>query len=98
MPNEQKPITNAEIRGRQRLAALEVLAMTSLGLYLANAKNDPDGSRTQAFLDFLRVSIAGRAADLPPTGLREAQRYGDELLSLVQQNLPALVGQTSLVN
>jgi hypothetical protein len=42
MASSPNVIPNAEIRAR--LVTLEVIAVTSLGLYLANAKNDPDSN------------------------------------------------------
>lgn len=77
-----------------RLLALEVLTMTALGLYLANARNDPDASRATALLDFLRQQIAQESRRLVPAAQRAAIQEGDRLLALVAQSLPALHGQS----
>jgi len=89
-------MSNEELAGR--VVALEVISMTALGLYLANAKNDPDGSRTKAIFQALRSAISAHAQTLPPETRSHAIKYGDALLDQVEQNLPALVGHTGIVN
>jgi hypothetical protein len=55
MPNE-------ELSGQ--ITALEVVAMTALGLYLANSRNDPDYQKAGALID-MRQSVEQKAHDLP---------------------------------
>ena len=83
-------MNDAEVSGR--LVTLEVLAMTTLGLYLANSKNDPDFSKAKAMLDHLKASVHTQAQSLPPAAQRAAQKYADHLLGLVSENLRQLRG------
>jgi hypothetical protein len=46
-------MSNEELVGR--IAALEVIAMTALGLHLANAKHDPDYKKSGQSLARMRV-------------------------------------------
>ena len=41
-----------------KLAVLEVFTMTAFGLYLANARNDPDYTKAAALLDHTRVAVS----------------------------------------
>jgi len=83
-------MTADELTGR--MLVLEVIAMASLGLYLANSKNDPDMGKARALLDFLRKMIADKAIELKESQRPEALRYSDDLLSQVLENLKALRG------
>ena len=84
-------MNDVEVSGR--LVTLEVLAMTTLGLYLANSKNDPDFSKAKAMLDHLKASVHTQAQSLPPAAQRAAQKYADHLLGLVSENLRQLRGE-----
>jgi hypothetical protein len=84
-------MTNDEIVGR--LAVLEVLSMTALGLYLANARNDPDHEKATALLDHTRTAVANLAAALPPETQAAARQYADQLLSNLAQNIRVLRGE-----
>jgi hypothetical protein len=89
-------VSNDELAGR--LCAVEVIAMTSLGLYLANSKNDPDHQKAAALLEHLQRTIAGNAHSLPPGAQEVAKRYGAHLLETVSQSLRALRGEDGPVN
>jgi hypothetical protein len=56
-------MSNEELVGR--IAALEVIAMTALGLQLANARNDPDYQKSGALLVDMRDALDTQAATLP---------------------------------
>ena len=84
-------MTNDEIAAR--LKVLEVLNMTALGLYLANTKNDPDYSKANALLDYIRASISAASGDLSPAGIQEAQRYGSKLTEILASNLRNMRGE-----
>lgn len=75
-----------------RLAVLEVMSMTTLGLYLANSRNDPDLGKAIAFLDYLRSMVNQRCADLDEDAASSARHYADDLLSQALENLRALRG------
>jgi hypothetical protein len=49
-------MSNEEIVGR--IAALEVIAMTALGLHLVNIRNDPDHQRSGILLATMRDAIS----------------------------------------
>jgi hypothetical protein len=78
-----------------RLCAVEVIAMTSLGMYLANSTNDPDDKKAASLLEHLQKTIVGNAQSLPPGAQEVAQRYGAHLLETVSQSLRALRGETA---
>jgi hypothetical protein len=84
-------MTDDEISGR--LVALEILAMMSLGLYLANTRNDPDYSKARALLDHMKAAIRNQAQVLPPAAQMAAQQYGNQLLGTVLENLRVLRGE-----
>ncbi len=73
-----------------RIVVLEIISMTTLGLYLANSANDPDFSRARALFASLRLTISERALTLPETEQAEAVAYADELLSQAFENLKNL--------
>lgn len=81
-------MTTEELRGR--MSALEVIALTSLGLNLVNTGDDADLSRARAVLDHLRLMIDGRALAMSEEAGRAARTYGDELLSITLENLHLL--------
>ena len=62
-------MSNEEMVGR--IAALEVIAMTALGLHLANIRNDLDHRRSGALLATMRDALITQAAKLPT----EAQKH-----------------------
>jgi len=81
---------DAELEGR--LLALEVMAMSALGIYLSNSRNDPDMSKAIAFLNYLRQFIRDRASGLSEDARASADKWGDDLLSQVLENLRQLRG------
>ena len=83
-------MTKEEMLGR--MLVLEVIATTSLGLYLANSRNDPDMSKARDLLDFMRQMITSKSSDLSKSGANAANRYADELLSQALENLPRMRG------
>jgi len=76
MPNE-------EIAGR--IAALEVIAITALGLHLVNIRNDPDHRRSGALLATMRDALRTQAATLPTEAQQHTICYGNHLLDSVAQ-------------
>ena len=76
-----------------RMVALEVIAMTALGMYLANSENDPDMALSRGVLDHMRELIAVKAEELSEVGRVAAIHYADDLLSQVLENLPGLRGK-----
>ena len=84
-------MSNEELAGR--VCALEVLAMTALGLYLANSRNDPDYQKAAGVIEHIRISIAENAKELPLAARTHAAGYGNRLLEVVSQNLRALRGE-----
>jgi hypothetical protein len=81
-----------------RICAVEVIAMTSLGIYLANSTNDADYKKAAALLEHLQKTIDGNAQSLPPGGEEVAKRYGAHLLETVSQSLRALRGEEGPAN
>ena len=74
-----------------RLCALEVIALTALGMYLSNSKNDPE--KVDAVMERLRGLIAVNAAELSHGARSYAIQYGNALLDMVSANLQALRGE-----
>jgi hypothetical protein len=85
------PMTNDEITGR--LLVLEAFTMTTLGLYLANAKDDPTYEKAGAILDFLRGASRSLAENVSQEARAFAESYSDHLADLVAQNLRVLHGE-----
>ena len=52
---EEFLMSNEELVGR--MAALEVIAMTALGLHLANARHDPDYPKSGQLLASIREAL-----------------------------------------
>lgn len=80
----------ADLKGR--LVALEAFALTSLGLYLSNSRNDPGFEKARALLDFIRQTAAQEAEALDPDARRAALHHSDDLASRVLENLRLLHG------
>ena len=76
-------MSNEEMMGR--IAALEVIAMTALGLHLANIRNDPDHQKSGAVLATMRDALRTQAATLPTEAQKHTICYGDHLLDAVGQ-------------
>ena len=76
-------MSNEEMAGR--MAALEVVAMTALGLHLANSRNDPDHQRSGVLLATMRDALRTQAATLPTEAQKHTICYGDHLLDAVAQ-------------
>ena len=83
-------MTADELQGR--MMTLEAIAMTSLGLYMANSRNDPDMSLARGVLDYIRTMIDAKATGLSDDAGSAARSYADELLSQVLENLRTLRG------
>lgn len=83
---------NDEIEGR--MLVIEIMAMTSLGIVMASAGNDPDMSKARAVLDFIRSNIDGAARERLTTDASRdaAARYADDILSQALENLALLRG------
>jgi hypothetical protein len=89
-------MSNEELQGR--IAALEVIAMTALGLQLANVQHDPDYRKSNDFLSHMREAIDAQAASLPLEAQKHATNYGRSLLEAVASNLRFLRGEDGSVN
>jgi hypothetical protein len=89
-------MSNEELMGR--IAALEVIAMTSLGLCVANVRNDPDYQKARALLATMRDALNTQAATLPNEARDHASSYGNHLLDAVAKNLRVLRGEVSQLN
>ena len=76
-------MSNEEMVGR--MAALEVIAMTALGLHLANIRNDPDHQKSGTVLATMRDALRTQAATLPTEAQKHTICYGDHLLDAVGQ-------------
>jgi hypothetical protein len=76
-------MSNEEMVGR--MAALEVIAMTALGLHLANTRNDPDHRRSGVLLATMRDALRTQAATLPTEAQKHTMCYGNHLLDAVGQ-------------
>ena len=74
-----------------RLCALEVIALTALGMYLSNSNNDPE--KVDAVMDRIRGLIAVNATELSHGARSYAIQYGNVLLDMVSANLQALRGK-----
>ena len=76
-----------------KLAVLEVFTMTAFGLYLANARNDPDYTKAAALLDHTRAAVSSLVVTLSPNAQAVAKEYADHLLSVLAENLRSLRGE-----
>ena len=76
-------MSNEEMVGR--IAALEVIAMTALGLHLANIRNDADHQKSGVMLATMRDALRTQAATLPTEAQKHTICYGDRLLDAVGQ-------------
>jgi len=76
-------MANEEVVGR--IAVLEVIAMTALGLYLANARNDPGYKKSGALLATIRDALKTQAATLPAEAQKHAINYGNHLVDAVEK-------------
>ena len=68
-------MSNDEMVGR--MAALEVIAMTALGLHLVNSRNDPDHQRSGVLLATMRDALRTQAATLPTEAQQHTICYGN---------------------
>ena len=89
-------MSNEELAGR--IAALEVIAMTALGLHLANARHDPDYRKSGELLARMREALNTQAATLPAEAQKHVTGYGYHLLDLGAKNLRFLRGDDSQLN
>ena len=89
-------MSNEELVGR--VAALEVIAMTALGLCVANARNDPDYQKARSLLATMRDALKTQSATLPDEARDHASSYGNHLLDAVAKKLRVLRGEVSQLN
>jgi len=75
-----------------RLIVLETFAMTALGMFLANAGNDPDFSKATALIEHLKQASVANAAAASPQVQALAKGYSDHLSSILAENLRGLRG------
>lgn len=83
-------MTSDEMAGR--LIVMEVMVMTSLGLYLANSRNDPDYSKAGALLEHMRQSVLTSRFQSPGEQA-VAVRYVDDLITQLTATLRSLRGE-----
>ena len=76
-----------------RLIVLELFSMTAMGLYLANARNDPDYQKAKALLTWLCDAVAGETQQAPPPMQKAARDYAQHLTDRLRENLRALRGE-----
>jgi hypothetical protein len=79
-----------------RISVLESLCVMTLGLYLANARNDPGFSKSNALLDHLQQTIERSIAHMPKPMRDEGAAVLKDMLGRVRQNLSALHGGPAL--
>ena len=89
-------MSNEELVGR--MAALEVIAMTALGLHLANGRDDPDYQKSGQLLASMREALETQASTLPVEAQKYATGYGNYLLDAVARKLPFPRGDNSQFN
>ena len=89
-------MSNEETVGR--IAALEVIAMTALGLHLVNIRNDPDHQRSGVLLATMRDALRTQAATLPTEAQQHTICYGNHLLDAVAQIYRGLGGEVGQLN
>jgi hypothetical protein len=76
-----------------RLIVLETFAMMALGLYLANSRNDPDYSKSEALLEDLRQASVANAAAAGSSVQTVAKQYANHLASILADNIRHLRGE-----
>ena len=82
---EAAMLTNEQLEGR--LKAVEVFAMTALGLYLAGARNRP---KAEALLDALRDVVETETKTMPEAAAQSARDTVREIADNLSRNLPLL--------
>ena len=87
---EEDQMSNEELMGR--VAALEVIAMTALGLHLADARSDPDYKNSGALLAAMRDALTTQAATLTAEARSHAINYGNHLLDAVEKRYERTAG------
>jgi hypothetical protein len=82
----------ARIRELQgRINAIEGMAMATLGILLANAPDDQDGSRAIGLLQLIRQTVIERIGETDSADCETETRAAvDDLLSRVAENLNLL--------
>ena len=76
-----------------RLVVLEVFTMMSLGMYMANASNDPDYSKAVALLDHLVAASDHQSQILPESARPAARMYARQLRDILAENIRAMRGE-----
>ena len=84
-------MSNEQVAGR--IAVIETLSITALGLYLANSSNDPDYSKANFLLDWLQRSISERVANLNLDAKIDAEQYAGEVITTLRSQLRVLRGE-----
>lgn len=84
-------MSNEELAGR--VAALEVIAMTALGLHLASARNGADRKQSGALLATMRDALKTHAATLPAKAQKHAIDYGNHLLDAIEKRYGRMAGR-----
>ena len=87
-------MSTVEVAGR--LCALEVIALTALGMCLSNFKNDT--VTVDAVMERMRGLIAVNATELSHGARSYAIQYGNALLDMVSVNLQGLRGEDGQSN
>ncbi len=65
----------------------------ALGLYLSNARNDPDYQKAGSLLVSLRASVLALSEQLSPAERDAAESYANELVDVLAKNLRSLTGE-----
>jgi hypothetical protein len=83
-------LTNEQLEGR--LKAVEVFAMTALGLYLASARNHPEA---KALFNALSNVVETETQTMTEGAAQSARHTVRELVENLSRNLPLLHGEQS---
>jgi len=86
-------MSNEELVGR--VAALEVIAMTALGLHLANARHAAKYKKAGVLLATMRDALKTQAARLPAEAQKHAIHYGNHLLDAIEKRYGRRAGSVA---
>ena len=77
------------------VAALEVIAMTALGLHLAKARHAAEDKKAGVLLATMRDALKTKAAMLPAEAQKHAIDYGNHLLDAVEKRYGRMAGRVA---
>jgi hypothetical protein len=84
-------LTNDELEGR--LLVIELFSTMAIGLFLANARNDPDYSKAQSIFVALGDAVDHQAQGLSPIAAKAARDLAKSLISNLAQEIRSLRGE-----